>query len=126
MNCLSFLLVALSLVMIEAAPFPIPQDLATNEMSGRQYGAYAVPMEGGYGANVYNSYNKQTETNVDLFQCPKYSCTKNPATNAICTFSCIPVMDTASSYCPTITCVATKPSACTSYKCSLSFPSPMM
>jgi hypothetical protein len=40
--------------MIESAPFPIPQDLAMNEMSGRQYGAYvAILLHGSSdGSNV--------------------------------------------------------------------------
>ena len=125
-NFSSILLIALSLVMVGAAPFPEPYDFAMNEMSARQYGSYGVSMNGGYGSNTYGSYNKQADTNVDMYQCPKYKCTQNPAANAICTFSCIPEMDTASAYCPTITCVATKPSACTSYKCSLNFPNPVM
>ena len=120
-NCSVILLIALSLVMVGAAPYPEAQDFAMNDISDRQYGSYGISMNGGYG-----SYNKQADTNVDMYQCPKYKCTQNPAANAICTFSCIPEMDTASAYCPTITCVATKPSACTSYKCSLTFPNPVM
>ena len=120
-NCSVILLIALSLVMVGAAPYPEAQDFAMNDISDRQYGSYGISMNGGYG-----SYNKQADMNVDMYQCPKYKCTQNPAANAICTFSCIPEMDTASAYCPTITCVATKPSACTSYKCSLNFPNPVM
>ena len=123
-NFSSILLIALSFVMIGAAPHAEPQDSPMNDISDRQYGSYGISMDGGYGPNIYGSYNKQTDMHADLFQCPKYKCTQNPATNAICTFTCIPEMDTASTFCPTMTCVATKPSACTSYRCSLTFPNP--